>query len=550
MSRSPISLAGRAALAVAGLVALSAAAPAEQGTVVSARVGQRNARPSPAPVDGVIRLSLDDAIGLALANNQDLNVTVNAAEASRYNLIASEGIFDPVIGAFANRSHQEQPATSQLVGADVSVQDTYNFGAQVQQLAPSGGTFTLGTNGGRFSTNSRFYNVNPSFSAGLSLSMNQPLLRNFGPTATKWLISIARYTRDASYQQYLRSVQSTVNSVEQAYWDLAYTLQNLEVKKESLRIAQELRRITKIKIDVGSLAPIDITQTEFGVAQAEQDIIAAEGQIGDALDRLRRQINMDPALGNVPIVPTDEVRSEPVAVALPEGTRTALARRPEVVAQAYAVESDRIRLAYWSNQTLPGLNLTGSYGNIGQTGTVLDQNGNVVAVNGLGDAYHQVINRDFKNWSIGLNFSYPILNRYARGARGAAQYGLEASKATLTTTQQNVLVEVRAAARAIDTASRQIVAASKGRELAEKNLDAEKKKFDNGMSTTFQVNQIQRDLSAARTSELQALVIYRKAVAAYHYAVADILDWKKIGVEGMPETALPPLESPLPPPSK
>jgi outer membrane protein TolC len=100
-------------------------------------------------------------------------------------------------------------------------------------------------------------------------------------------------------------------------------------------------------------------------------------------------------------------------------------------------------------------------------------------------------------------------------------------------------VDVRSAARAIDTASRSIVAASKGRELAEKNLDAVKKKYDNGMSTSFEVTQIQRDLSVARTSELQALVIYRKAIAAYHFATADILDWKGVQVEGLPETTLP-----------
>ena len=100
-------------------------------------------------------------------------------------------------------------------------------------------------------------------------------------------------------------------------------------------------------------------------------------------------------------------------------------------------------------------------------------------------------------------------------------------------------MDVRSAARAIDTASRSIVAASKGRELAEKNLDAVKKKYDNGMSTSFEVTQIQRDLSVARTSELQALVIYRKAIAAYHFATADILDWKGVQVEGLPETTLP-----------
>ena len=257
-------------------------------------------------------------------------------------------------------------------------------------------------------------------------------------------------------------------------------------------------------------------------------------------------MNIDPALGNVPIVATDDVHSEPMTVNLREGTVMAIQKRPEVIAAAYQTESDQVRLDYWHNQTLPGVNLVGSYGNIGLDGTVHDSNGDVIATNGLSDAYQQVWDRKFKNWSIGLNVSYPILNRYAKGQRGAAQYLLESDRAVLTTTQQNVVVDVRAAARAIDTAQRQIVAASKGRELAEKNLDAEKKKFDNGMSTTFQVNQIQRDLSAARTTELQALVVYRKAVAAYHYSVADNLEWKKIGVEGIPETTTPPIPPPWP----
>jgi outer membrane protein TolC len=123
----------------------------------------------------------------------------------------------------------------------------------------------------------------------------------------------------------------------------------------------------------------------------------------------------------------------------------------------------------------------------------------------------------------------------------------------MSVVEQNVIVEVRAAARAIDTAQRSIVAATKGRELAERNLDAEKKKFDNGMSTTFQVNQIQRDLSAARTAEQQALAVYRKALAQYHFAISDNLDWKGIRVEGLPE-AQPPVVNlegavPAPPPA-
>jgi outer membrane protein TolC len=251
-------------------------------------------------------------------------------------------------------------------------------------------------------------------------------------------------------------------------------------------------------------------------------------------------MNFDPGKWSVPVVPTDSVRSEGVSIDVEAGTRAALDRRPEILAQAYQADSNRIRWDYWRNQTLPRLDLIGSYGRAGVAGRLFNPDtGEVVSRTNFGESFSQIFNENFPNWSVGLQFSYPILNRSARGAREAARYTYESSRATLSTVEQNVLVEVRAAARAIDTAARSIVAAQKGRELAERNLDAEKKKFDNGMTTSFQVNQIQRDLSAARTAELQALAVYRKALAGYHFAVADILDWKGIRVEGIPETKPP-----------
>src|SRR6266540_3649585 len=512
MKRFPNRWTALPAAAAIGLAALSPAAAGQQRPVVSARSGQRSAREMPVPTQGGIPLSLDQAIGLALANNQDLNVTVNAAESTRFSLFQTQGIFDPLVTATLSRSHTEQPATSQLVGANVNTVDSTDGRAQVSQLAPTGGIFALGFVGNKTNSNSTFVFINPSYSSSLTLSMNQPLLRNFGPRTTTWLIRIARNTRDSSYQDFVRSVQTTVNAVEQAYWDLVYALQNLEVKKESLRIAQDLNRITRIKIDVGSLAPIEITQTEVGIATAEQDIITAEGLIGDAQDRLTRLLNVDPVRwSTTPIVPTDQVQGENVQIQVEEGTKTALARRPEILSLAYFVDSDRIRYEYYQNQVLPGLNLAASYGNPGIGGTTHDPTtGAILSTGDFGDAFRQVIDRNFKNWSVGLNFSYPILNRAARGAYGAAKYVWESDKARLTTTQQNVVVEVRAAARAIDTARRSIAAASKGREL-----------------------------SAARTTELQALTIYRKALAAYHFATADILDWKGVQVEGSPSRSPP-----------
>ncbi|HEY3171256.1 MAG TPA: TolC family protein [Thermoanaerobaculia bacterium] len=555
MKRFPRVRVARALLAAA-LLGLALPAIAQNEAAISARPGGRTPRALPEAGAEGMRLSLDEAVALAVTNNQDLNVSVYTAEASRYVLFSNMGIFDPLAEASLVRSHSEQPAASQLSGARVNQSDTTDFSTRLTQLAPTGGTFSLGFTGNRTATNSTFFFVNPSYTSGLTLSLTQPLLRNFGRDTTRWLIRTSRNDRDASYQTFVRSVQGTVNAVEQAYWDLVYALKNLEVKKEARSLAADLNRITKIKIDVGSLAPIDIVQTEVGIAKAEQDIIIAEGLIGDAQDRLKRLLNFDPAKYSVPIVPTDEVRAaEPTSVPVDEGIKTAFERRPEILATQYNVDSDRIRYEYWRNQTRPALDLIGSYGynGLGGTTTIRDSLGNVVSRSpgDFGDAFQQIIDREFKNWSIGLKFSYPILNRRARGQRGAALFTWEAGKAGLNALEQNVLLEVRTAARDIETARRSISAAQKSRELAERNLDAERKKYENGMTTSFQVLQITNDLSAARTNELQALAVYRKALSAYHFAVADILEWKRIRIDDLPEFHPPPPESlaprPLPP---
>jgi outer membrane protein TolC len=559
MKRLPKFRAALAVLGAAGLLGLAPFATAQTGAAISSRPGERTPRALPEPAAEGMRLSLEQAVSLAIANNEDLNVSVNSAEASRYVLLSNWGIFDPLAQASLIRAHSESPAASDLVGAEVSTRDTTNFSTQVTQLAPTGGTFSLGLTVARTSQNSSFFFVNPAYDSGLTFSFSQPLLRNFGRDATIWQIRISRNSRDSSYLGFVRSVQGTVNAVEQAYWDLVYALRNLEVKKEARTLSAELNRITKIKIDVGSLAPIDIVQTEVGIATAEQEIIIAEGLIGDAQDRLKRLLNFDRAKWNVAIVPADELRAEQPAVDVEDGLKRALVDRPEILSTRYDVDSNRIRYEYWRNQTRPQLDLVGSYGyaGLGGTTTIRDDMGNIVSrTNGdVWDSLRQVTDRDFKNWSVGLNFSYPILNRRARGQRGAALYTWEASKATLSTVEQNVLLEVRSAARDIETARRSTVAAQKARELAERNLDAERKKFENGMTTSFQVLQITNDLSAARTSELQSLAVYRKALSAYHYAVADILDWKGIKIEDLPEFTPPPAESltprsipPAPPP--
>jgi outer membrane protein len=533
------------------LMTFSGALFAQAGATVSARAGSRPPQALPAPEQDGVHLSLDQAIRSALANNQDLNVTVNSAEAAQFFLFQNTGIYDPLVSANATRVHNDAPASTSLSGTtSVARQDSVDAGLHLSQLTPWGGSFTLGFVGNRNLTNSTFSFVNPAVSAGLSLGVSQPLLRNFGKRVTNIRIDTARNTRDASYQNFVRSVQATIDLVEQAYWDLVYARANLLVKQEARSIAGELNRITKIKIDVGSLAPIDIVQTEVGIATAEQDIINAEAAVGLAGDQLRRQLNFEATSGQTPIIPTDELRAGKQSFDLSEGVRIALERRPEVLAQSYTVASDLLLYQFWQNQTLPQLDLVASYGKNGLAGKFLAIDTSVtppvttvLSNTNFFNAADQLFSEDFRNWSVGFVFSYPLFNRAARGARGVAEFNLETDRSRLTVLQQDIIVGVRNAHRAIETASRQIDAAAKGRELAERNLDAARKKYDNGMTTSFEVSQIQVQLSDSKSKELNALAIYRKAISAYHSAIADILDWKGVRIEGMPEMTAPRVDS-------
>ncbi len=516
---------------------------------VPARAGQRRPVPIPPAAEEGVRLSLKEAITLALANNVDLDIAVAGVEAGGAGILQAKGIFDPLAAVAGKANNQQTPQVSRVFGSKT---DTYDLDLSVSQEIPTGGVFTLGWNNEKQKTNSSFATVNPSYTANDFLQLQQPLLRNFGIATTTRFIRIAHNTRNANDEAFRQSLQATVSAVEQAYWDLVYARQNLGVKQESKGLAEELYRITKIKIDVGSQAPIDIVQTEAGVAQRELDIITARAAVGDAEDRLKRLLNFA-AVGRWDdhVIPTDEVRTEPVKIDLEAGVAEAMKFRPEIRSALFTASSARIQYDYTRNQTLPQLDLLANYGYAGLGGDTINPgpdgifgtSDDVVVPGGYRDAFDQMVHRDFRNWTVGLNFSIPILNRSARGARAAARWNLESSLATREQLKQNFVVQIRGAERAIGTAHESIAAAGKSRELAEQNLDAEKKKYDNGLVTSFEVLQVQNDLSTARTAELQALTLYRQALVAYHQAVGDLLAWKDIRVEGLSGEEPPAAES-------
>jgi outer membrane protein TolC len=520
-----------AVLALPGFV--RAADPVSVPIAVGAR------KPEPLPPGDKIELSLEQAIRLALQNTLDLDVSSLTYEKAAFGIGSARGYFDPNVEVDASASRAQTASISKISAPDTKSQNAnLIFGGNLL----SGGTYNLTWANSRVDSEIPGYTLfNPRFSSGLTVGATQPLLKNFGKTVTNRLVVQAQYGRDTSAWAFVSQVQTTVQNVDSAYWDLAYARALLASKQEALVIAKDLNRITQIKIDVGTLAPIDIVQTEVTVAQREQDIITAEGQIGDAEDRLKRLLNVRNLPDwQRPVITTELPTEESITIKVEDGMRQALQTRPEIRQALIDIESKKLTLVYNRDQLKPRLDLAASYGlsGLGAQGTYVLPDGSTVDL-AYGDALSNISNRDYPTWSVGLTFSIPIFNRTAKNNAAIASSDVELSRTNLALLKQNLWVEVRTAGRGVDTALRTVAAAKKSRELAERNLDAEKKKFENGMSTTFQVSSIQNDLTNARAVELQSYAAYLKSRTAWHKAIGDILEWKNVKLEGLPVSLAP-----------
>ncbi len=531
---------GRAVAFVLALAAQAApAAPAPPtGDTVSVPVSAKARRMAPLPSGDKIELSLPQAVALTLQNVLDLDVASYALDETRFGIQSARGAFDPYVELDLGATGSQNATASRLQSsATKSATGNFTFAG----LLPLGTTYALGWSNRRLDQAiPGFTTVNPTYSSGLTASVTQPLLRNFGRTVNERFVVQAKLSRDSSAYDFVRAVQSAIQLTDNAYWDLVYAVENLRAKQEALDRAKDLNRITKIKIDVGALAPIDIVQTEVTIAQREQDIITAEGLIGDAQDRLRRLLNVESQPDwSRPIVPTDRPTRESLRdvfqANVDAGVTRALEARPEVRQALISIESKKVTRAYWRNQLLPRLDLSASYGynGLGAQSLIQNPDGTLTQLN-YSDAVQDIFHRTYPNWTLGVTLVVPIGNNVARGNDAVADADLELSRTNFAITKANLQVEVRAAARAIDTAYRSVAAATKARELAERNLDAEKKKYENGMTTSFQVAQIQNDLTTAITGELQAITTYQKDITAWHKSVGDILEVKGVVIEGLP----------------
>jgi outer membrane protein len=480
-----------------------------------------------------LTLSLDEALATAMRNNLGIELERFDFQMAGESLRSQYGLFD-WFGSGTGEQLSAQGAT--ISAAEPSAQKQTRINLGVTQNLPAGGNYFIGLNNNKTTTIGGFVSISPAYRSTLAFSLTQPLLRNFGIDVTQRGILLARNTLGLNREAFRTVLMDTAESVEQAYLDLAFRRRAVEVVKESLFLARDQARITQIRIDVGASAPLDILQPRVTIAVQEEQLILAVANVRDAEDRLRQLMNLPRSEWNRPIIPTEPVEYTPMTINVDSAVARALELRPELRQARFSTETRRVQYIFARNQVRPRLDLGIDYSAAGVAGRAFIDEDPITGepifdTTPASRALRQVFARDFPSWTVGFDVGIPILNIGARAERRRAELDFERSRTDEDFTEQTIAVNVRAAARAVDTTARAIVATRTARDAAERNLEAERRRYENGMTTNFQVLQIQQQLSDARVRELQALVGYRQAVANYHREVGDILEVRNIRTE-------------------
>ncbi|MFN8009966.1 MAG: TolC family protein [Holophagaceae bacterium] len=472
---------------------------------------------APAP-EGPKRLSLQEAIQTSLENNLQVQVARETREISRGNVVFNEGSFDWNLGAAYSQSHSENDysdSTANSRSLKLSLSRPFEWGGSFSLgYTPSYSSSRVPNLGGVLSGTG---GASTPYSAGLSLSYVQPLLRNFGRETSESALIVARKGAQQADLTFQKSIIDLVANTESLYWDVVYAQRNLDNKKQALALAKKQLKENQIRVEVGTLAPIEVTSAEAAVAQKEQEIIAAEAQLLNAKDALLRALYPTSERPSG-LELTDAPSIKPLDLEETAAEKLALDHRVELKSARLDVESKQVLETAARNRLKPQLDLGLSYSGAANSYTA------------LGPANTDIAKSKIPTYGASLTFSLPIANRAAKGTEIQARANRRSSELTLHDLELGIVLEVRQALRNLDASEKGVKAAEKTRIFREKNLEAEQKKFENGMSTNFFVLQRQDELDQARSSELQAQITYAKAVTSLEKAVGNLLEARKLEV--------------------
>jgi outer membrane protein TolC len=476
----------------------------------------------------VIRMSIDDAVATALEQNLDLQVQRINPQLRDLDTSVFKANYTPNFTGAIDLVDQTQPPSSLLAGNTSQLtngRSGFNFGL-VQQTPWWGGNYAVQWNNGRSTTNNVFTSFDPQLTSSISATYTQPLLRNFKIDGTRQQLLVSQKNREISDTQLQQAIAQTTRNVRNAFYDLLYSIGNLNVQRQSLQLSQQSLKDNRARVEIGTMAPLDIVQAEAEVATREEAVIIAEAAIERQQDLLRALIfgPKAPEMWNTRIEPTEQYVFAPTAVDTDAAVRAALSQRTDIQVARKNLEANDVSIRYFNNQSMPDLNASLNYGAqaIGGVGLIRGPSSGLVPGPIIGQverSYWSTLGTtfagDFPGWTFSLDLAYPIGHSPNEANLARAKLQHTQQERQLSSLELNIATQVRDAARTVVTNAKRVEATRSSRVLAERRLEAEEKKYQAGMTQNFFVLTAQRDLNVARNNELLALVEYAKSVVNY-----------------------------------
>jgi HAE1 family hydrophobic/amphiphilic exporter-1 len=492
-------------------------------------------------------LSLEEAIRLTLAQNNDVVIARLAVEQAKEDVLVARGFLDPRLQPTFLYQSATSPVTSIIGGAaNGSVKQTqWNGGAAAVGRSPwAGGRISVDFSATRLETNNNLQRLNPQFPAAAGITFVQPLFRNRSLDRERYQVLLNRAAVDISDAQLAGLLMDQLSLVEQAYWDLTFASRNVEVQSTALGQARRQVESNERQVQQGTLAPIDVVEAEIQVATFEQSVATAQQVLTEAENRLKTLMLTDrhSDLWNRALLPAEVLDQDAPELTLEGAVALAMSRRPELDEFGGTLAQNVIDRRFFTDQARPQVDVVARYGLAGLAGTIVDQSGGTIGggtipsffAGGLGTALGTIVDRRFPTMSVGLQIDLPLGNRTARANLAKATIASTQLTRTRNQLEQAIEAEVRNGLQAVTSSQARLRAAASAARNAQQQYESEQRRFESGLGTVFLVLQRQTALVTSQAQEVRARTDLNQAIAALNRAIGVTLERHGVSLQSLP----------------
>jgi outer membrane protein TolC len=476
-----------------------------------------------------VDLPIEDAVARAMERNIDISVARITPRLQDFSIAGLEANYRlNLTSATSNTRTTDLPrVTTQGISAPTtSVRESWSSGI-AQNLWRGGGNYSVNWTNSRFNSPSTVNIRNPQFQSGLTANLTQPLWRGFKIDSTRAALRTTRISQKNDEISLTSTTATTQANVRNAYWDLVYAIEAVGAAQNSFDLANRLIQDNQARVEIGTLAPIDVVSAQAEAASRRNQLVTAQAAVRTAELVLKRLIvsGTDDPLWTSSLNPVDRPPAGPEVIDVEGAVVRALAQRTDLQQSKNNLEISDINLKNQIDATKPQLNLTANYGLNGLGGPFLQRTGAVdpltggpvttIIPSGYFDALRNIVGFDAPVWTVGLSFAYPIGQSTQEATVARSKLSLEQTKTNLKALELQIATDVTNAALTVQSALESVQATAAARELAQKRLEAAQSKMEVGMATNYEVVQAQRDFADARNNELRAVLNYRKALVNF-----------------------------------